>query len=131
MSAPAARRFRPQAPDRSVLGLLPGWRERWSERIFTGKHPKRGWYLATTRHAPRGDDRLLRAALVLPARLPRARAARADRPRRRDELRRHRARAGLPGRLDQEPRQRRPYGAAERDHARDHRRRRAALGLAL
>ena len=82
-------------------------------------------------HAPRGDDRLLRAALVRPAPLPRARAARVVGPRGRVELFRHRAPEDLPRRLDLEHRRRDPHDSAQRDLDRDPRRRLPALVVAL
>ena len=82
-------------------------------------------------HAPRGDDRLLRAALIRPAPLPRARAARVVGPGGRVELLRHRAPEDLPQRLDLEHRQRDPHDPEKRDLDRDSRRRLPALVVAL
>src|SRR5215475_4610494 len=87
--------------------------------------------LRRPRPAPRGDDRLLRAALVRAAALPDDLAALARRPARRVELPRHRAEARLPRQLDLEHRPHHPRGPAARDRPRDHRRRGAGVGVAL
>src|SRR5215475_9563199 len=74
--------------------------------------------LRRPRPAPRGDDRLLRAALVRAAALPDDLAALARRPARRVELPRHRAEARLPRQLDLEHRPHHPRGPAARDRPR-------------
>src|SRR2546423_4177289 len=73
------------------------------------------------RHAPGGADRLLRAALVRAADVPRAGAAGPVRTGRRVELPRHRDQARAAGRAGHPDRPARPRGAAERGDARDHR----------
>src|SRR3954468_13280408 len=78
--------------------------------------------LSRPRHAPRGDDRVLRAPVVRAARLPLAGAPRLLPPRRRLGLLRARARPRVPLELARDDPARRPRDPGQRGDARDHRR---------
>ena len=86
--------------------------------------PGRPW------NSPGGDDRVLRAALLRPASLPRALADRARRAAERVELPGRGAAARLPRELGRPARHRRPLDPGAGHVALDHRRHRAPLGRA-
>src|SRR5829696_2663339 len=96
--------------------------------------PREGRLLEVLRRpgdAPGGDDRVLRAPLVRPARLPRALAARDRRAAQRDELRGEGAFQGLSERLDRRDRQDREPDPHPLDRAGHRRRRLPRLELPL
>src|SRR5262249_54482497 len=88
--------------------------------ILRGRVSPAGEVLPRPRAPPRGDDRLLRAAVVRTADVSRALAARADRARGRVELPGDRVEEGLPGHLGLVDREGCPLRAATCGDTGDH-----------